>query len=288
MDGNTVHYTDEGEGPTLLFVHAGMWSFVWRDVIARLREDFRCLSLDFPGQGLSAAKPGYPPTVVAHTSILASTVEQLGLEDVTLVAHDLGGPVAFGWAADHPAAVHGLVAVNTFGWPPHTRAFRGMLALMGSRPMRSFDSGTNLLFRLTSTKFGVGRHLDAESRRAFLGPFTSKGPGRSFHDGIRDVQRATDRLSELEPAFRTTLKDVPLLTIFGERNDPLGFQPLWKALFPDARQVVVPKGMHFPMCDDPDLFADSVRGWYREVVQGSGSEGPPQGGLQKGTTEPEA
>ena len=47
----TLTYIDEGEGPTLLFVHAGMWSFIFRDVIAELREDFRCIAMDFPGYG---------------------------------------------------------------------------------------------------------------------------------------------------------------------------------------------------------------------------------------------
>ena len=58
------------------------------------------------------------------------------------------------------------------------------------------------------------------------------------------------------------------LTVFGERNDPLRFQPKWKALFPHARQVVIPGGNHFPMCDDPDVVADSIRSWHRETSQG--------------------
>ena len=52
LGDNTVTYIDEGEGPALLFVHTGMWSFIFRDVITRLRDDFRCITLDFPGYGL--------------------------------------------------------------------------------------------------------------------------------------------------------------------------------------------------------------------------------------------
>ena len=48
-----LHYSDEGSGPALVLVHAGMWSFIWRDTIAALRDDFRCITLDFPGAGLS-------------------------------------------------------------------------------------------------------------------------------------------------------------------------------------------------------------------------------------------
>jgi pimeloyl-ACP methyl ester carboxylesterase len=59
-DGHTVHYVDEGSGPTLLFLHGNpTWSFVYRDVIRSLRDEFRCIAVDYPGFGLSSAAPGY-------------------------------------------------------------------------------------------------------------------------------------------------------------------------------------------------------------------------------------
>jgi haloalkane dehalogenase len=263
VDGATVHYIDEGEGPVLLFVHAGLWSFVWRDAIIRLRADFRCVSLDFPGQGCSA--DGHT-SIAAHTDVLERFVGTVGLDDVTVVAHDLGGPVGFGWAARTPDATRALVAVNTFAWPPHSAMFKGMLRVMGSRPVRALDVATNLMFRATATRFGVGRHLDADDRRAFLEPFRARGPRRAFHDMLRDAGRSRLLLAGVEGALGSALTGKPMLTVFGERNDPMRFQLRWKALFPDATQVVVPRGLHFPMCDDPDLFADALRSWYAVAV----------------------
>lgn len=43
-----VRYINEGSGPALLFVNASRWSFMFRDVIVRLRGQFRCLALGFP------------------------------------------------------------------------------------------------------------------------------------------------------------------------------------------------------------------------------------------------
>src|SRR5262249_13625542 len=34
--GGTIAVTDVGQGPVLLFVHTGTWSFIWRDLLARL------------------------------------------------------------------------------------------------------------------------------------------------------------------------------------------------------------------------------------------------------------
>jgi pimeloyl-ACP methyl ester carboxylesterase len=71
-----------------------------------------------------------------------------------------------------------------------------------------------------------------------------------------------DLTDDVTQAVATTLNHLPVLTIFGERNDPFGFQGRHAATFPDHHGVVVRGGNHFPMMDDPDLFATSVRDWH--------------------------
>src|SRR3954471_15014780 len=49
-----VHYLGEGRGPPLLLLHGNpTWSFLYRDVVAGLRDRFRCIAVDHPGFGLS-------------------------------------------------------------------------------------------------------------------------------------------------------------------------------------------------------------------------------------------
>lgn len=44
-DGHSIHYVDEGTGPTLLLYHGNpTWSFLYRDLIAGLRGRFRCIA----------------------------------------------------------------------------------------------------------------------------------------------------------------------------------------------------------------------------------------------------
>src|SRR6201993_3026104 len=92
--GGRIAVTDIGSGPTLLFVHVGSWSFVWRDVLARLQSDFRCVAVDAPGCGLSARSDS-APTLAQAGDAVAAVVDALELSDVTLVAHDLGGLAGF-------------------------------------------------------------------------------------------------------------------------------------------------------------------------------------------------
>ena len=265
VDGTQIAVTDVGEGPTLLFVHTGMWSFVWRDLIARLAGSFRCVALDAPGTGRSGRPGARSTTLEASTRAIEAVIDQLALDEITLVIHDLGGPAGLAAAARKHDRIRAIVAINAFGWRPSGAALRGMLALMGSGPMRELDvrCGSPLL-RLTATSFGVGRHLDRPSRRAFRAG-VDHAALRSFHRYLRDARGADGVLADVERATSTLLADRPLLTVFGERNDPFGFQARWKELFPHAQQVVVRKGHHFPMCDAPDLVADAIRTWHHAL-----------------------
>jgi len=278
VDGSAVAVTDAGQGPTVVF-YTGIGSFIWRDVMIQLSADFRCIAVDPPGIGLSAPIPRIEARLTRSARGVAAVLETLHLHDVTLVVHDTGGPAALAAASRMPDRIRALVGVNTFGWKPSGMAFRSMLAVMGSGLTRSFSLRTGTLARVTASAFGVGRHLDERSRRAYrIGLQKSM---EAFHDYLHDA-RESAVYEELARAFAGPLARLPLLTIFGERNDPLGFLPQWKTLFPGARQVVVSKGNHFPMCDDPSYVATEIRQWHREGESRSsiaGCEaGEPEGG----------
>jgi pimeloyl-ACP methyl ester carboxylesterase len=256
-----IAVTDAGHGPTLLFVHVGSWSFVWRDVLLRLQNDFRCVTLDAPGSGLSDRLA--TPTLAQAGDAVTAVIDALQLRDVTLITHDLGGPAGFLAAARRPDRIAALAAVNCFAWTPTGPAFRGMLALMGSGPVRGVDVATNALARITSTSFGVGRHLSRADRAVFRAGIDARAR-RAWHAYFRDARGAQSLYAEVDAALRGTLADRPLLTVFGQFNDPLRFQPRWKELFPNARQLKVRRGNHFPMCDDPDLVAATLRQFVQQ------------------------
>jgi pimeloyl-ACP methyl ester carboxylesterase len=259
-----IAVTDTGRGLTLLFVHVGSWSFVWRDVLLRLQNDFRCVTVDAPGCGLSDRQSTLPTLAQAGDAVTAA-IDALQLHDVTLVTHDLGGPAGFLAAARRADRIAALAAVNCFAWKPTGPAFRGMLALMGSAPVREVDAATDVLSRVTSTSFGIGRHMSRGDRAVFRAGIDVPAR-RAWHGYFRDARGADALYAEVDDALRGTLANRPLLTIFGQLNDPLRFQPRWKALFPSARQLKVRRGNHFPMCDDPDLVAGALKSFVEQTV----------------------
>ena len=97
VDGSNIAVTDVGEGPVLLFVHTGFWSFIWRDVIERLAPNFRCVCFDAPGTGQSDRLPTSAISLEKTSRALTAVILALDLNDVTLVVHDLGGPSGIAW-----------------------------------------------------------------------------------------------------------------------------------------------------------------------------------------------
>ena len=262
---STVAYTDEGSGPVLVLVHDGMWSFVWGQLIERLRAEFRVVTLDFPGSGLSP-ETNEPPSLQGDSDLLEALVSHLAIDTATLVVHDLGGSVGLGLAARRPDLINGLILINTFAWPAHVSSLRMMFSLMASRPMRVVNSSTNLIPRLTSSRFGIGRHLNRASRRAFLGGFGSDRARHRFHDMMQAAKTETGYLESVEAALGSTLSNVPALTVFGEKNDPFGFQIKFREYLNDVEEMVVPGGNHFPMGDDPDGVAARITEWHQRKI----------------------
>jgi pimeloyl-ACP methyl ester carboxylesterase len=126
IDGRPIRYIDVGGGPVLLFALAGKGMHLWRDVIVRLRERFRCVVLELPGLSLSP--------------VLEPFVRRLELRDITLVLHDLFGPIALGIAPRLDDRIRALVVAESFGWPLHEETPMGpagspILPSWGDRPL---------------------------------------------------------------------------------------------------------------------------------------------------------
>ena len=208
VGGQPIHYIDEGSGPALLFVSAGQWSFMFRDVIVHLRDRFRCLTLDFPGSGLSPAVPGHDHSVPANAALLKGFIDSLDLQDITLAVHDVGGPVGFLAAAGQPGRIRALVITNTFGWPlAGYPAVRRMLKLVSGRPFGVLNSLTNVTARFTATSYGVGRHMSGADRRSFRGPWRSRASRRATLEVLAGVLRIDPIMAEVERSLCLSFPD---------------------------------------------------------------------------------
>jgi pimeloyl-ACP methyl ester carboxylesterase len=119
-DGIAIKYDVIGHGHTaLLFVHC--WTCnrgFWDQQVAHFAPRYRVVRLDLAGHGDSGGgRTDY--TTQAFGTDVAAVVEKLGLKNVVLIGHSMGGPVAVEAERRLNGRVIGVVGVDTFytGFP---------------------------------------------------------------------------------------------------------------------------------------------------------------------------
>ena len=129
VDGLTIAYRELGSGPPVLLLHG--WptsSFLWRDVMAPIAERNRVVAIDLPGlRWLRQAARACRYDFDLFERTLDGFLAALGIEEVGLAVHDLGGPIGLHWARAPPGAR------DEAGAPEHARLSR-------SSPRRSCSS----------------------------------------------------------------------------------------------------------------------------------------------------
>jgi haloalkane dehalogenase len=262
-----LHYVDEGprDAAPLLLLHGNpTWSYMWRRPIATLSQrGHRCVAPDHMGFGRSD-KPARPSAyrLENHVGNLVALVEQLDLRDVTLVAHDWGGPIGFGALLRAPERFRAAVVMNTWAWelpsflPPFLREFRTdglgeILALAGNLMVEAIPGGM------------ATREVDPVMMDAYRAPFPDYWSRLGTLAFPRDIPISeSDRSNAAMSAIHGALAglDMPLLIVWGMR-DPV-FQPVfvaqWRELFPEARVVELDGAGHFVVEDRPDAVAEAI------------------------------
>jgi len=170
--GARIHYVDEGEGETLLFLHGNpAWSFQWRELIHGLRGSHRCVALDYPGFGLSQARAGFGFTPREQSLVVEEFVDRVGLRDVTLVMQDWGGPIGLGLAGRRPELVRRVVLGSTWAWQTSTSEPRGKFSVIAGGPLGEFVQVNFNGFASLALKDGVVRELPPDVAEVYLRPF---------------------------------------------------------------------------------------------------------------------
>ncbi len=276
IDGHQIHYVDEGTGPILLLVHAApAWSFMYREIIAALRGEFRCIALDYPGFGLSRAAPGFGFGLRDHARAIEGFIDALGLNGITLVANDTGGPIAMSVAARRPELFRAFVLISTFAWSLASGfgRIRFALRVVSSLPFRLLNAVFNLLPRLVSRAAPRRRKLTQAERRALVSAFPSWAHRDRILTLLGDLANEHGYLAETEQRIQAHLADRPALLLYGE-HDPArkaGFQARAETLFCNHRSLVVRGEHHFPpLAAGPELAAEIRAWWNRTEVHGAG------------------
>jgi haloalkane dehalogenase len=277
IDGNRLHYIDEGSGPIIFLLHPSIgWSFIYADIIKDLRTRFRCIALDLPGFGLSPAAPGYQHTLTADSRLVERFIQALGLTDVTLFSHDLTGTIALGVVARRPEWFRAAIILSGFVWPldsaPGLKAYQlmRMIQLVGSPLFRFLSVQFNILLEVslkTLTKKSK-QPFSEEEKRAYREPMADHAVRGYPSDLFKSAVKSHDYLADLEQRMRT-LKEMPVLFIFGETDSlvKMGWLARFEQILPRHRSIVMAGCHHFPQIYDSPGVASAISSWWDEEIE---------------------
>ena len=113
VDGNLIHYVEQGEGPPILFIHGlGAQLHHFRGPLFPLLPGFRLVAIDRPGSGYSVRARSAGGRLKEQALVVRRFIEATGLGRPLVVGHSLGGAVALTLAVEHPEVVAGLALLS--------------------------------------------------------------------------------------------------------------------------------------------------------------------------------
>ena len=256
-----VHYIDEGTGPVIVFFHGNpTWSFLYRNVIAGLRDRFRCIAPDYLGFGLSEHPSGFGYRVDEHASVMGELVDHLELDRYLSMGQDWGGPISMAVATDRADRVRGVVLGNTWFWPTSELSTKIFSVVMGSPPMQ---------WAITKRNFFVERLIPAGTTTSLdetvMDHYRGVQPTPQHRAGVarlpKEILSARPLLERLGRDVPATLGSKPALFVWGMKDfafRPGPSLPRMREAFPDHVLVELSEANHFIQEDAPGKVAEAI------------------------------
>lgn len=274
-----------GEGDPLLFVHGGAsYASSFVPLVAQLT-DYQCFLFDRPACGLSDGFDYQGVNLRDHaTEVLLGVLDELGLDQVPMVGHSMGGNWILWLAGSHPEHVESIVLQGAVGHLFDMKMSRSQRATSLPRHVLSSLGISPFQALLTIEQLVIPSALDSKYGR--LGYRASLGHEREIIDQIPDALFKLDRRHMEIPSVKQNLDNLfhsmgglrgarpglqitegmladfetPTRFVWGD-NDAV-YDPEYgrraAELMPTADSVVVPGG-HLPWLDDSEQCARLTR-----------------------------
>jgi pimeloyl-ACP methyl ester carboxylesterase len=265
-NGTTLYVRTGGHGPPVVLLHGyGETGDMWASMATDLVQDHQVVVPDLRGLGLSSKPPGgYDKKTQAGD--LAGVLADLGVDQIDLVAHDIGNMVAFQFAAQHPERVRRLVLIDAPvpGVGPWEEILRNPLLWhfrFGGPDMERLVAGRERIYldRFWN-EFSADPAKINEAARAHYAQLYAL-PG-AMHSGFAQFaafdQDAADNRAWLATGARL---EMPILAVGGEKSFGTTMAAVMRAAATNVQEGIIPASGHWIMEENPQATITLVRGF---------------------------
>ncbi|MEN3360673.1 MAG: hypothetical protein V7637_4655 [Mycobacteriales bacterium] len=276
VQGHEIFYREAGDpaNPTLVLLHGfPASSFMFRDLITDLADDYHLIAPDHLGFGRSATPPvedfDYSFDKLAETTL--GLLDRLGFDRFALYVQDYGAPIGLRIATQHPERVTALITQNGNAYVEGFTAFWEPLFAFAEDGVTNVDAVRESL--QPAGQHWIYSHGTPADRLDRLSPDTwtldQVGLDRPGNKEIqltlfRDYRTNVDLYPKFQEYFRT--HQPPTLVVWGEHDEifgPDGARAFARDL-PDAEIHLLDAG-HFALETDGERIATLVRSFLRRA-----------------------
>ncbi|HSS32925.1 MAG TPA: alpha/beta hydrolase [Solirubrobacterales bacterium] len=262
LPAGRIRYREAGAGKPIVFVHGYLVDGrLWDGVVDRLSGEFRCIAPDWPmGSHQIAMKPDADLSPPGIAAIIASLLEALDLDDVTIVGNDSGGAMSQVLVTRHPQRIGRLVLTNCdthenfppgiFKAMPPLAKLPGAMAVMAA-PFRIGAVGRQAFKPFARTP------IPADLVASWLSP--SMSDSGVMHD-LKKVTIGMNKRYTLEAAAALCDSQLPILLTWapGDKYFPISYAERLAAETGNARIVTIPDAKTFVSLDQPERLAVEI------------------------------
>ncbi len=268
--GHSMHYVDEGPGGAavdrpgvVLCVHGNpTWSFYWRRIVEALSSEARVVAPDHLGMGLSSRVPG-GVRLAEHVDGLVDLIDQLDLDDITLVCHDWGGAIGFGAVLARRERFRSFVVTNTAAFPSSRiprRIAACRIPLLGRIGVQGGNAFARAALHMTTVVplakracDGLIAPYDSWSNREQVWRFVQDIPMRPAHPSWATLCEIGEGLD--------SLRGLPMEIVWGMEDWCFSpeFKSAWEQRFPEAAVSELGGAGHYVNEDAPEAVIAAIR-----------------------------
>jgi len=247
-----VHYRIRGpqDAPVIVLLHGSNASlFTWEPWSKRLSDEYRVVSVDLPGHGLTGATPNHDYTNAGMAAFVAAFADKIGLTTFALAGNSMGGGVAARFAEDHPDRVTALILVDAGGMPSKAGDkiplgfrllrqgwLRPLLNHLDPRPLVKEGLSDAIVRKSVLTN----QMIDLYSDMALLEGSRNATAQRFSQYGDSDPNYIKTHIGALK---------MPVLILWGEDDHliPVAAAGVWRDAIPGSKLLIYAGSGHIPM-----------------------------------------
>lgn len=250
-----ISHVEQGNGRPVVLLHGiPTWGYLWQGQMDALAQDHRVLIPDLPGFGFSSRRDRFDRSIARQAEAIDEWMEQMGLDQAAIVAHDIGGGVALRLATLFPHRVERLCVMNTVcydSWPIEL-----MLQFGHPEAYRKLSASTAMMTLRQALKQGFARSPESETLDGLLAPYRTEVGKLSL---IRNAAALNTNLTTEISEHLSTLQTQTLI-LWGTEDTFQVFKYAERLAWdlPNAELIPIADARHFCMIDQPKQVTDQL------------------------------